>query len=70
LSYQEKHDDTARSKLANEATKDETEEDYPELDPAPSTKSAIKSGPIVHDTSVVPSIPISASPVHPMKGHP
>jgi hypothetical protein len=68
-SYQEKHDDIARITQANEATKDEIEEDYPELDPAPNTKSAIKSGPIVHDTSVVP-IPTSASPDHPMKGHP
>lgn len=68
--YQEKHEETTRNKKANETMKEEIEEDYPQFDPAPSTKPAVKSGPIVHDTSVMPYVPRSAPPDHPMKGHP
>ncbi|KAF3323311.1 hypothetical protein FCM35_KLT12042 [Carex littledalei] len=66
----EKHGETTRNRKANEAMKEEIEEDYPQFDPAPSTKPAVKSGPIVHDTSVMPYVPRSTPPDHPMKGHP
>ncbi|OVA17099.1 hypothetical protein BVC80_9047g61 [Macleaya cordata] len=40
-------------------------DDYHLIDPVPSSKAAIKSGPIEHGTPLIPYIPKPGSPIHP-----
>ncbi|KAL4181639.1 hypothetical protein AMTRI_Chr12g238330 [Amborella trichopoda] len=40
-------------------------EDYHRFDPAPSSKAAIKTGPIEHGTPLIPYIPKPTPPGHP-----
>ncbi|XP_077233445.1 uncharacterized protein LOC143875727 [Tasmannia lanceolata] len=45
-------------------------EDYHNIDPVPSSKASIKSGPIEHGTPLMPSIPqpTPPAPTHPRRG--
>ncbi|KAF8406218.1 hypothetical protein HHK36_008303 [Tetracentron sinense] len=43
-------------------------DDYHLIDPVPSSKAAIKSGPIEHGTPLMPYIPKPAPPSHPNHG--
>ncbi|XP_072980370.1 uncharacterized protein [Typha angustifolia] len=45
-------------------------EDYPRFDPSPSSKAAIKAGPIEHGTPLMPYVPKAPPPGHPNHGIP
>ncbi|KAM0936742.1 hypothetical protein DsansV1_C26g0191831 [Dioscorea sansibarensis] len=44
-------------------------DDYPHVDPVPSSKATIKNGPIEHGTPVMPYIPQPTPPSHPTPRH-
>ncbi|KAH7652491.1 hypothetical protein IHE45_19G020800 [Dioscorea alata] len=44
-------------------------DDYPRIDPVPSSKATIKNGPIEHGTPVMPYIPQPTPPSHPTPRH-
>nr|XP_010905291.1 uncharacterized protein LOC105032528 [Elaeis guineensis] len=45
-------------------------EDYPRFDPVPSSKAAIKPGPIEHGAPLMPYVPRPTPPNHPKIGSP
>ncbi|XP_021284900.1 uncharacterized protein LOC110417044 [Herrania umbratica] len=54
--------------LSNEKKSNVDLEDYRPIDPVPSSKAAIKPGPIEHGSPLIPSIPKPSPPAHPNSG--